>query len=133
VGGVATARDLANLMNLLAYEGTWRNRTFFSKHTLELASHPTNPPGVSDLRLQQPIRWGLGFILGDTPNIYGTTPHPRAVGHAGGGAVVAWADPERRLTAAFLCNRMVTRAGPQWSGEIGDHVYGALKQASDKR
>lgn len=133
VGGVATARDLANLMNVLAFEGAWRNRTFFSKQTLELASTPTNPPGVADLRLQQPIRWGLGLILGDTPDIYGTPPHRRAVGHAGGGAVVAWADPARRLTAAFLCNRMVTRSGPQGSREIGDHIYGALRQAGNER
>jgi CubicO group peptidase (beta-lactamase class C family) len=133
VGGVAKARDLANLMNVLAYEGAWRNRTFFSKQTLKLASTPTNAPGMTDLRLQQPIRWGLGFILGDTPNIYGTPPHPRAVGHAGGGAVVAWADPDQRLAVAFLCNRMVTRAGPQRNREIGDLIYGALKQANKKR
>lgn len=133
VGGVATARDLAKLMNVPAYEGKWRNRTFFSKQTLKLASTPTNAAGVTDLRLQQPIRWGLGFILGDTPNIYGTPPHPRAVGHAGGGAVVAWADPDQRLAVAFLCNRMVTRSGPQRNREIGDLIYGALKLAGKKR
>ncbi len=127
VGGMASARDLAELMNILAFEGTLNSVTYFSKETLKLAGTPTNKPGEIDRRLNWPIRWGLGFILGDTPHIYGTPPHNRAVGHAGGGAGVAWADPEKRLSVAFLCNSMLGGTG-SWERykRIGDQVYAAM-------
>jgi len=134
VGGIATARDLAGLMNVLAFEGTLDSVTYFSKETLRLASKPTNEPGEIDRRLDWPVRWGLGFILGDTPHIYGTPPHDRAVGHAGGGAGVAWADPEKRLSVAFLCNRKL--GGTRWwerYKRIGDQVYAALARPDQAR
>jgi len=127
-GGVATARDLAKLMNLLAFEGTTDSKRYFSKETQKIASTPTNRSGEIDRRLLWPVRWGLGFILGDTPHIYGTPPHPRIVGHAGGSASVAWADPEKRLSVVFLCNMML--GGTRWwerYKRIGDSVYAAIK------
>jgi CubicO group peptidase (beta-lactamase class C family) len=128
VGGMATAKGLATVMNLLAYEGTLQSRTFFSSETLRLSSVPTNKPGDEDRRLMWPIRWGLGFILGDTPHIYGTPPHPRAVGHAGGGAGVAWADPDKQLSVAFLCNSMLgSNDSMDRYLRIGDQVYAAIR------
>lgn len=128
VCGVATAEGLANVMNLLAFEGTFGLKKFFSKQTQELAGKPTNKAGEMDRRLLWPVRWGLGFILGDTPDIYGTPPHAKALGHAGGGAGVAWGDPERRLAAAFNCNRMLggTEVWERYR-RIGDGIYAALK------
>jgi CubicO group peptidase (beta-lactamase class C family) len=113
-------------MDLLAHDGAVGGRRFLSKESLALASTPTNPEGFVDLRLAHPVRWGLGFILGLTPDVYGTPPHPRAVGHAGGGASVAWADPDRRLAVAFLCNRMLGRGSWERYQRVGDAVYGAL-------
>jgi CubicO group peptidase (beta-lactamase class C family) len=128
VGGVATARDLAHLMNILAYEGTYASRTFFSKQTQEKAVQPQNPPEVNDRRLTLPIRWGLGFIVGTTPRIYGDRLNPRVVGHAGGSACVAWADPDLRLSVAFLTNRMtgMNTAFDRFK-EIGNKVYECVK------
>jgi len=125
VMGVATAPALASVMNILAYEGTFAGHTFFSADTQALATTPTNAPGEVDLRLQQPIRWGLGFILGTTPDYYGAGSHPRAVGHAGGSASIAWADPDVRLTVAFLCNRMMSGSSKRYR-RVGDAVYDAL-------
>ena len=106
VGGVATARDLAFLMNILANEGTFAGKTFFSRQTQELVTTPQNKPGTIDRRLLMPVRWGLGFMLGTTPRIYGDRLNPRVVGHAGGSACIAWADPDLNLSVAFLTNKM---------------------------
>jgi CubicO group peptidase (beta-lactamase class C family) len=128
VGGVATAGDLAHLMNILAYEGTYASRIFFTKQTQEKATQPQNPPEVNDRRLTLPIRWGLGFMVGTTPRIYGDRLNPRVVGHAGGSACIAWADPDLKLSVAFLTNKMVGMniAFDRYK-EIGNKVYECLK------
>lgn len=128
VGGVATAGDLAYLMNILAYEGTFASRTFFTKETQAKATRPQNPPEVNDRRLTLPIRWGLGFMLGTTPRIYGDRLNPRVVGHAGGSACIAWADPDLRLSAAFLTNKMtgMNIAFDRYR-EIANKVYECIK------
>ena len=128
VGGVANARDLACLMNILAYEGTFASTTFFSKQTQEELTRPLNPPGTIDRRLQLPIRWGLGFMLGSTPRIFGDHLNPRVVGHAGGSASIAWADPDQKLSVAFLTNQM-TDMNTAWERfrVIGNKVYECLE------
>jgi len=124
VMGVATARDLADLMNVLAFEGTFKSHSFFSKESQKAAGTPRNKAGEMDRRLGWPVRWGLGYILGDTPHIYGTPTHPQALGHAGGGAGVAWADPEQKLSVAFQCNKMLG-GNRDWERyqKIGDQIY----------
>jgi CubicO group peptidase (beta-lactamase class C family) len=127
VGGVSTARDLAYLMNILAYEGTFASRTFFTKQTQEKATQPQNPPEVNDRRLTLPIRWGLGFILGTTPRVYGDRLNPRVVGHAGGSACLAWSDPDLKLSVAFLTNKMTDMNTTfERFRLIGNKVYGCL-------
>lgn len=98
-----------------------------SKETQIKASTPKNKAGEIDRRLKWPVRWGLGFILGDTPDIYGKVPHLKAIGHAGGGAGVAWADPERKLAVAFLCNKMLGVRSWERYRKIGDQVYAAFE------
>lgn len=109
VMGVSTARALASLMSMVALGGAAGGNRFLQPGTLAEASVPTNAPGYRDLRLGHPIRWGLGFIVGSTPDIYGSGERPRRLGHAGGGANVAWADPDSGVAVAFLCNRMLGR------------------------
>jgi CubicO group peptidase (beta-lactamase class C family) len=128
VGGVATAGDLANLMNILAYEGTYASRVFFAKQTQEKATRPLNPPEVNDRRLTLPVRWGLGLMLGTTPRIYGDHLNPRVVGHAGGSSCIAWADPDLRLSVAFLTNKMTgMNIAFDRFREIANKVYECLK------
>lgn len=126
VAGVSTARDLGRLMNVLAYEGTFEGRTYFKPETLALMSAPTNSEGEMDQRLGASVRWGMGFLLGVERSSFTTKPHARAVGHSGGGACIAWADPEKRLAVAFLCNRMLGRASGRRNRDIGDAIYDAL-------
>jgi len=126
--GVGTARSLAELMNVLAFQGTFKRRTWLSEDTFQRAARPSNEPGVVDRRILWPVRWGLGFILGHTPHIYGRPVHLRSIGHAGGGANVAWADPEHRLAVAFLCNGMLG-GFKDWDRylRVGEQVYAAVR------
>ncbi len=125
-GGVSTARDLGRLMCVLAHEGQFEGRSYFKPETLALMSRPTNAEGAIDQRLMGSVRWGMGFLLGVERSSFTTQPHPRAVGHSGGGACVAWADPEQRLAVAFLCNRMLGRESGRRNRAIGDAIYDAL-------
>lgn len=127
ISGVANAWDLAYIFNILAFEGTFGGHTFLSKETQALISTPTNDSGELDRILRWPVRWGLGMITGDTLSIYGTPPHSRAIGHAGGGANVVWADPDEHLAVAFLCNGMLA-GGREWERyrTLGDLIYASL-------
>jgi CubicO group peptidase (beta-lactamase class C family) len=55
-----------------------------------------------DLTLGLPLRYGLGFMLGSRwLSLFGhDTDH--AFGHLGFTNVIAWADPERELSAALV-------------------------------
>jgi CubicO group peptidase (beta-lactamase class C family) len=127
VSGAATAKDLARLFNIFAFNGSYGGRTIISRETQELISRPTNAAGELDLVLKWPVRWGLGLINGETPSIYGSDKHPNAIGHAGGGANVAWADPDRKLSVAFLCNGMRT-GGEEWERYrvLADSIYAVI-------
>lgn len=126
VSGVTTARQLGRLMCVLAYEGSFEGHQYFKPETQALMTRPTNAEGEMDQRLGAPVRWGLGFLLGAERSSFTTKPHARAVGHSGGGASVAWADPDQRLAVAFLCNRMLGRASGKRNRAIGDAIYDAL-------
>ncbi|MCP5432459.1 MAG: beta-lactamase family protein [Alphaproteobacteria bacterium] len=127
VGGMTTAPELAKVMSMLAFDGTVDGRRYIEAATLDKACVPTNPPDYVDQRLNFPVRWGLGFILGLTPEMFGAVPRPRAFGHAGGGAPYAFADRDARIGVAFLCNYMVGRESWTRYQRVSDAVYGALK------
>ena len=61
-----------------------------------------------DLVLERPSRFGLGFQLTQPERPFG--PNAGAFGHFGAGGSVGFADPDERLTFAYLMNR----GGPQW-------------------
>jgi CubicO group peptidase (beta-lactamase class C family) len=125
--GVSTARSLASLLSMAVLKDANAGYRILQQETLAAASVPTNAAGYRDLRLEYPIRWGLGFILGSTPAIYGTPLRPRRLGHAGGGSNVAWVDPDSAVAVAFLCNRMLGR-DESWERcrRVSDAVDAAL-------
>ena len=78
-----------------------------------------------DLSLAMPVRYGMGFMLGGKRvSFYGPdTPH--AFGHIGFLNILAWADPERRISAA-----LVTTGKPLLYPEM-HHFSDITKQISE--
>ncbi|UCF83502.1 MAG: beta-lactamase family protein [Desulfobacteraceae bacterium] len=132
VGCVSSAKDLADLMNIFVYEGTYKGKRFFSKEVQARVSTQTNKVGEVDQILMKPIPWGLGFMLGNAKDLYGSKSRPGVIGHTGGSANVAWADPKNKLAVAFLCNGMKNRKSMERYRRIGDGVYGSLNLPSPK-
>lgn len=101
VNGVGTAAALARLLAVLACDGRLDGRTLLSPETVAAASREriVGP----DLVLPHLISWGAGFTRGGPERVFG--PNPDAVGHWGWGGSVAFADPKRHLSFAYVMNR----------------------------
>jgi CubicO group peptidase (beta-lactamase class C family) len=103
-GGVASARDLAGVLNLLASWGQYRMYQGWTAAAQVHASRSRSPSGNE--RPASPGldggHWGLGFLVAPTPRVFGTVaPGPWTVGHAGASGSVAYADPDLGLSVAF--------------------------------
>ncbi len=101
INGVGTAGSLARLLSVIATDGRLDGRTLLSPKTIEAACREriVGP----DLVLPHRISWGAGFTRGGPEGVFG--PNPDAVGHWGWGGSVAFADPGRRLSVAYVMNR----------------------------
>jgi CubicO group peptidase (beta-lactamase class C family) len=99
--GHATAPALARLMAVLACDGVLDGRAVLS-------------PGMAgrmmakriegdDLVLPYHIAWGAGVMRNEGLDLYG--PGDETVGHSGWGGSCAFADPERRVSAAYVMNK----------------------------
>ncbi|MEX2255005.1 MAG: serine hydrolase domain-containing protein [Acidimicrobiia bacterium] len=78
----------------------------------------------TDCVIGQPLSFGLGFGLSPT---FGPTVGPRAFGHSGAGGSIAFADPDRGLTFAYVMNQMrlsMSEPDPRGQGLI-EAAYGA--------
>jgi CubicO group peptidase (beta-lactamase class C family) len=49
------------------------------------------------------FQWGVGFMLN---LLEASGPNPRAFGHGGAGGSYAFADPENRVSYAYVMNQM---------------------------
>ena len=49
------------------------------------------------------MSWGAGFMRSAGSGLYG--PGAQTIGHSGWGGSCAFADPERRLSGAYVMNR----------------------------
>jgi CubicO group peptidase (beta-lactamase class C family) len=98
---VANARDLCAFFECLRNEGELGGVRVFEPRTVRRATTEQSFWEL-DLTLGAPLRYGLGFMLGGRLlSLFGPdTSH--AFGHLGFTNVVAWADPERALSAAIL-------------------------------
>jgi CubicO group peptidase (beta-lactamase class C family) len=73
-----------------------------------LAQATTEASAGTDLVLERPSRFGLGFQLTQPERPMGT--NPGSFGHFGAGGSVGFADPQAGLAFAYVMNR----GGPQW-------------------
>jgi CubicO group peptidase (beta-lactamase class C family) len=97
VTGHATAPALARMMAILAGDGGH----FLSADTLRQAC--AERIAGPDLVLPCDISWAAGFMRNTGLGIYGPGEH--TLGHSGWGGSCAFADPDRRLSGAYVMNR----------------------------
>ncbi|KQX08544.1 serine hydrolase [Leifsonia sp. Root1293] len=123
-GGHGNARSVARIQSVVAQGGEVDGIRLLSAETIEriFAEHTDN----IDLVLGLPLRFGLGYAVSNpasTPNI----PEGRVAFWGGWGGSLVIADTERRLTFAYVMNRMSPGIiGSPRSDAYAAAVYGAL-------
>ena len=121
--GHATAAALARMMAVLACDG-------------QLDGREVLPPGLAleaarariagrDLILPFELSWGAGFLRNQGLGVYG--PSENAFGHSGWGGSCVAADPERRLSLAYVMNRQSPHLiGDPRARRLIDALYACL-------
>ena len=98
----ADARSLATLLYPLANDGAWPDGdTFLSAGAVEAALKERIRG--DDLVLPFDLSWAAG-LMRNVNSHFG--PNKNAYGHAGSGGSCVVIDPERKLTAAYVMNKM---------------------------
>jgi len=129
-GGVGTARGLARFYALLAEGGALEGRRWFVPHTLDwMTTTLTQGP---DRVLLLETAFSAGFMR-DPVDAAGRKmrtdfgPSLKAFGHPGAGGSHAFADPENRVSFAYVMNQMEPGVlpGPKTQRLI-DALYAAL-------
>lgn len=119
----SNARSMARLFGALATDGAVDGVRILSPEIIERAN--TIEADGQDILLGRPTRFGLGFQL-TIPEIRPFGTNPRAFGHYGNGAVLAFCDPDARLGFSYVCNQ----AGRSWrdprNNALIDATYEAL-------
>ena len=121
--GHGTALALARAMAALACDGEVDGREILPPGlALEAAASRIAGP---DQVLPYTLSWGAGFLRNEGIGIYGPSPH--ALGHSGWGGSCAVADPERRLSFAYVMNRQSAYLiGDPRSRRLIDALYACL-------
>ena len=121
--GHATAQALARLAGALACDGRLDGVQVLAPGMAAQAS--AERIGGRDLVLPYEISWGAGFMRNVPNMVYG--PGRQAFGHSGWGGSCVFADPERRVSGAYVMNRQSTELiGDARSRRLIDAAYAAL-------
>jgi CubicO group peptidase (beta-lactamase class C family) len=115
--GHGSARAVAALYGVFAHEGELFGRTLMNRDVFQAATRLRR--AGHDLVLPFDLAWAAG-VLRNSLGLYG--PNPRSFGHSGWGGSMGLADPDRRLSAAYVMNR-------QSNMLMGDPRPGALIHA----
>ena len=101
-GGIASARGLAGMYDLLARGGERDGIRVVSAESI--GAHTTEQVSGPDKVLLFDTRFGLGYQL-PTSFLY-LGPGPAAFGHGGLGGSLGFADPEHRVAAGYVMNQL---------------------------
>ncbi len=89
----------------------------------ERARAQVTPDGETDLCLMMPTTFGLGFMVHGAYTLFAG---PGSYGHPGAGGSVAFAQPERDLSFAYVMNKMATNlAGDTRAQQLIDAAVAA--------
>ena len=122
-GGIGSASVLAKFYSLLANGGKLDGLTFFSEETI--AWMTTALADGMDRVFQIPTAFSAGFMK-DPRNaerkMFGMSPN--AFGHPGAGGANAFADPENKVSFAYVMNQMEQQILPnEKSLRLVDAIY----------
>jgi len=122
-GGIGSAAALGKFYSMLANGGKLGEQTFFSEE--RMAWMTTTLSDGMDRVFQIPTAFSAGFMK-DPRNaarrIFG--PSPSAFGHPGAGGTHAFADPENRISFAYVMNQMEQSLLPrEKSLRLLDEIY----------
>jgi CubicO group peptidase (beta-lactamase class C family) len=99
----ATADEVARMFQMLLDGGDFEGRRVFQRASVEDIVRPVGGRQLDGILLL-PLRFSAGMMLGDSPaGLFGLRSR-HAYGHIGLLHVMAWADPDRELSCAILCN-----------------------------
>ncbi|WP_201543121.1 serine hydrolase domain-containing protein [Psychrobacter immobilis] len=105
--GVASAQALATIYAMLASGGTWQGQTLIDEETFNELSTPqfTGMDAVMPAKMNWRLGYHRRFSLCDSE---GSNDRAQGFGHMGYNGSVAWCDPARQLSFAFIHNFDVT-------------------------
>jgi CubicO group peptidase (beta-lactamase class C family) len=125
-GGIGSAASLAKFYSMLANGGKFDGQTFFSERTIAWMT-ATLVDGL-DRVFQIPTAFSAGFMKDSRKaarRISG--PSRNAFGHPGAGGSYAFADPENKISFAYVMNRMEQKVLPnEKSLRLVDAIYDLL-------
>lgn len=98
---IGTPNEACRFFELLLREGTLDGVTIFDRKTVRRAVAETSYLEV-DTTLMMPVRYSMGFMLGGNYLSFYGPGTPLAFGHLGFTNVLAYADPQRDISVAFL-------------------------------
>jgi CubicO group peptidase (beta-lactamase class C family) len=115
MGGVGSATALAAFYAMLGNSGKWRGQALVSESVLQSLQTPCSPQ--EDAVLCAPVAFGAGMMR-DALN--GSGQKPRQIfgsgtgsfGHPGAGGSLAFTDPDRGFSFAYVMNQMELGALP---------------------
>jgi CubicO group peptidase (beta-lactamase class C family) len=125
-GGIGSANSLAKFYAMLANGGRMEDRQFFSENTISWMTR-TLSDGI-DRVFQIPTAFSAGFMKDSKDaarRIFG--PSPSSFGHPGAGGSHAFADPENKISFAYVMNQMELSVLPnERSLRLVDAIYDLL-------
>ena len=126
-GGIGSASALAKFYSMLANGGELDGQTFFSPETIAWMT-ATLADGM-DRVFQIPTAFSAGFMKDSqiaTQRMFGASRS--AFGHPGAGGSHAFADPENRISFAYVMNQMEQSLLPnEKSLRLVDAIYSSVE------